>query len=159
VRRVAQAAARQAAAPAWPWSFEVGGYDRSAALTTAEQNALDALGWELRRWPHCWRDPGQGEWPVLHRLILPLATAKDHLEVQKDNEYQRRSAADAVALVLRGCATLRTSFWAWDGAAWCSASDAHRLLVLRTVQHAMGPFVRALVAQTERPYCAVLDRP
>jgi integrase len=92
--------------------------DRSAALTTAEQNALEALGWELRRWPHRWRDRGQGDWPVLHRLVLPLATAKDCLEVPEENDFQRRSAADAVALVLRGCATRRTSFWAWDAAAW-----------------------------------------
>jgi integrase len=115
---VSQAAARQAAAPAWPWSLEAAGYDRSAALTTAEQNALEALGWELRRWPHRWRDPGQGDWPTLRRLVLPLATAKDCLEVPEENDFQRRSAADAVALVLRGCATRRTGFWAWDAAAW-----------------------------------------
>ena len=78
------------------------GCDRSAALTAAEQNALEALGWELRRWPHRWRDRGQGDWSTLHRLILPLATAKDCLEVPEENDFQRRSAADAVALVLRG---------------------------------------------------------
>ena len=94
------------------------GYDRSVALTTAEQNALEALDWELRRWPHRWRGPGQGDWPALHRLVLPLATAKDRLEVPEENDFQHRSAADAVALVLRGCATRRTSFWAWDAAAW-----------------------------------------
>ncbi len=116
--RASQAAARQAADPARPWSLGAGGYDRSAALTTAEQNALEALGWELRRWPRRWRDPGQGEWPVLRRLVLPLAAARDHLEVPEENDFQRRSAADAVALVLRGCATRRASFWAWDGAAW-----------------------------------------
>ena len=70
------------------------GYDRSAALTTAEQNALDALGWELRRWPHHWRDPGDGDWPALRRLVLPLATARDRLEVPEDKDFQRRSAAD-----------------------------------------------------------------
>jgi integrase len=118
VTRVSRAAVRQAAAPAWPRSLEVVGCDRSAALTAAEQNALEALGWELRRWPHRWRDRGQGDWSTLHRLILPLATAKDCLEVPEENDFQRRSAADAVALVLRGCATRRTSFWAWDAAAW-----------------------------------------
>lgn len=116
--RVSQAAARQAAASARPWSLEVAGYDRSAALTTAEQKALEALGWELRRWPHHWHDPGQGDWPTLHRLILPLATARDRLEVPEENDFQRRSAADAVALVLRNCATRHMSFWAWDAAAW-----------------------------------------
>jgi integrase len=118
VTRVSQAVARQAAAPARPWSLERGGYDRSAALTTAEQDALEALGWELRRWPHRWRDPAQGDWPALHRLVLLLATARDRLEVPEGNDFQRRSAADAVALVLHGCAARRTSFWAWDAAAW-----------------------------------------
>jgi hypothetical protein len=115
---VSQTAAWLAAAPAWPWSVEAADYDRSAALTTAEQNALESLGWELRRWSHRWRDPGQGDWPALHRLVLPLASARDRLEVPEENDFQRRSAADAVALVLRGCATRRTSFWGWDAVAW-----------------------------------------
>jgi len=38
--------------------------------------------------------------------------------VAEENDFQRRSAADAVALVLRGCTARRTSFWAWDAAAW-----------------------------------------
>ena len=124
--RASQAAARQAAIPAWRWALETAGYDRSAALTTAEQDALEALGWELRRWPRRWRDPGQGEWPVLRRLVLPLATAKDCLEVPEENDFQRRSAANAVALVLRGCAARRTSFWAWDAAAWAEVLGPSR---------------------------------
>jgi hypothetical protein len=104
----------------------VAGCDRSAALTTAEQNALEVLGWELRRWPHRWRDRGQGDWPALHRLVLPLATARDCLEVPEENDFQRRSAADAVALVHRGCAARRTSFWAWDAAAWAEVLGPSR---------------------------------
>ena len=123
---MSRAAARQAAAPAWPRSLEVAGCDRSAALTTAEQNALEVLGWELRRWPHRWRDRGQGDWPALHRLVLPLATARDCLEVPEENDFQRRSAADAVALVHRGCAARRTSFWAWDAAAWAEVLGPSR---------------------------------
>jgi len=126
VTRVSQAVARQIMAPVRPWSLEVVGYDRSAALTMAEQNALEALGWELRRWPHCWHDPGQDDWPVLHRLVLPLAAAKDRLDVPEENDFQRRSAADAVALVLRGCAARRTSFWAWDAAAWAEVLGPSR---------------------------------
>jgi integrase-like protein len=113
-------------APARPWSLEAVGYDRSAALTTAEQNALEALGWELRRWPHRWRDPGHGDWPALRRLVLPFATARDCLEVPEDNDFQRRSAADAVALVLHGCAARRMSFWAWDAAAWAEVLGPSR---------------------------------
>jgi integrase len=107
-----------AATAAWSWPAGAVGYDRSAALTVPELDALESLGWELRRWPHHWREPGQGEWRTLHRLILPLAAAKDHLEVAEEDDFQRRSASDAVALVLRGCVTHRRNFWVWDAAAW-----------------------------------------
>jgi integrase len=121
-----QAAAPQAAAPAWAWSAEAAGYDRSPALSVSEQDALEGLGWELRRWPHRWRDPGRGEWRTLHRLVLPLATAMGHLEVPEDDGFQRRSAADAVALVLHGCAARRSTFWAWEPAIWAEVLGPSR---------------------------------
>ncbi|MFB9727616.1 hypothetical protein [Haloechinothrix salitolerans] len=42
--------------------------------------------------------------------MLPLVASKDYLDVP-DDWFHRRSAIDAVALVLRGCAAHRTSFW------------------------------------------------
>ncbi|MFI9839250.1 hypothetical protein ACIHFD_19600 [Nonomuraea sp. NPDC051941] len=115
--RASQAATEQAATPAWSWIADPG-YDRSPALTTLELDALKALGWEVRRWHRHCLDHDQGERHALQRLILPLVAAKDHLEVSVTDDFQRRSATDAVALVLRGCATYGTSFWAWDAAAW-----------------------------------------
>jgi integrase len=105
-------------APVWSWTAGADAYDRSAALTAPELDALEALGWELRRWPRHWKDPRQIEWHTLRRLIVPLAAAREHLEVPENDDFQRRSATDAVALVLRGCAARRTSFWAWDAAGW-----------------------------------------
>jgi hypothetical protein len=56
-------------APAWPWPITASRYDRSPALTAAEQAALDALGWQVRDWPQRWRDPDQPAWRALHRLV------------------------------------------------------------------------------------------
>ena len=49
--------------------------------------------------------------------MLPLAQATESLEVV-DDWFHRRSARDAVVVLLRGCATRGTSFWAWDAATW-----------------------------------------
>ncbi|MFI6369244.1 tyrosine-type recombinase/integrase [Nocardia sp. NPDC050630] len=37
-----------------------------------------------------------------------------------DDWHHRRSARDAVAVILQGCATHRLSFWAWDAADWAA---------------------------------------
>jgi hypothetical protein len=49
--------------------------------------------------------------------MLPLVRAVESLEVVGD-WFHRRSARDAVAVLLQGCATHGASFWAWDAAAW-----------------------------------------
>ena len=49
--------------------------------------------------------------------MLPLVRAVESLEVV-DDWFHRRSARDAVAVLLQGCATHGASFWAWDAAAW-----------------------------------------
>jgi hypothetical protein len=108
-----------AAAPAWVWPIDPAQYDRSPALTISEQAALDHFGWGVRQWPESWRDPDQAPWPALHRLVLPLAAAREYLDVA-DNVFHRRSATDAVALLLRGCAMHRRSFWSWDEPTWAS---------------------------------------
>jgi integrase len=48
---------------------------------------------------------------------LPLVQARECLEVAGD-WFHQRSAADAVAVLLRGCAVVGTSFWAWDAVTW-----------------------------------------
>lgn len=108
-----------AAAPTWPGPSRPARYDRSPTLTAAEQTALKHLGWDVRRWRERWRDPGLPRWRSIYRLTLPLAEASERLEVADDG-FGRRSACDAVALLLRACATHRTSFWAWDATIWAS---------------------------------------
>jgi integrase len=114
-----------AAAPAWCWPIAASQYDRAAALTVCEQAALDTLGWDVRRWPDRWRDPDDAEWWAIHRLVLPLIAAKESLDVLDDSAH-RRSVIDAVALVLRGCAGHRTSFWAWNAVAWADVLGTSR---------------------------------
>ena len=49
--------------------------------------------------------------------MLPLVRAAESLEVV-DDWFHRRSARDAVAVLLQGCATHGASFWAWDAVTW-----------------------------------------
>ena len=99
-----QVAAARVPDPGWSLKADADAYDRSAALTVPGLDALQALGWGLRRWPHHWTDPARSEWHALRRLIVPLAAAREHLEVPEENDFQRRFVTGAVALVLRGCA-------------------------------------------------------
>jgi integrase len=110
-------AAVTAAAPAWSWPVRAAQFDRSATLSIAERAALDTLGWDVRCWPEHWMDSRLWRWQAVHRLVLPLAQAVESLEVV-DDWFHRRSARDAVAVILRGCATVGASFWAWDAATW-----------------------------------------
>jgi hypothetical protein len=110
-------AAVTTAAPAWSWPVRAAQFDRSATLSIAERAALDTLGWDVRRWPEHWKDSRLRRWQAVHRLVLPLAQAVESLEVV-DDWFHHRSARDAVAVILRGCATVGASFWAWDAATW-----------------------------------------
>ncbi|MEU0939835.1 hypothetical protein [Embleya sp. NPDC005971] len=115
-----------AAAPSWSWPLSSAKYDRSGALTDLEQSSLEELGWDLRRWPDRWQDPDQAQWPAIHRLVRPLAAAQAHLDVA-EGAFHRRSSDDAVALLLRGCATQRRSFWVWDSSAWAEVLGTSRI--------------------------------
>jgi integrase len=106
-----------AAARGWCWPVHAAQFDRSVALSVGERAALKTLGWDVRCWPERWQDPGQPQWPALHRLMLPLVRAVESLEVV-DDWFHRRSARDAVAVLLQGCAIHGASFRAWDAPAW-----------------------------------------
>jgi hypothetical protein len=110
-------AAVTAAVPAWSWPVRAAQFDRSATLSVAERVALDTLGWDVRRWPEHWENSRLRQWQAVHRLVLPLAQEVESLEVV-DDWFHHRSARDAVAVILRGCATLGASFWAWDAQTW-----------------------------------------
>ncbi len=99
----------------WHWPLDPARYDRAPDLTAAERAALTRLDWDVRRWPK--RDQAQPPWTALERLIRPLADARASLILPATCEY-RRTADDAVAVVLHGCAALGTAFWAWDADDW-----------------------------------------
>jgi len=114
-RRVSPAPATPAPRAAWRWPIDLARYDRSPALTPPERATLLARNAAL----------GQGqlplpqtpEWTTLERLLRPLEDARTSLYIPPQ-AAQRRSARQAVALILCGCASTQTSFWAWSPAEW-----------------------------------------
>ena len=120
---IKEIARRWGVAPASCWPLYAAQYDGSPTLSALERSALDSLSWQVRRWPERWQDPGLLQWRVLHRLVLPLSQGMESLEVG-DDWFHRRSASDAVALLLHGCSVVEASFWAWDSATWADVLGA-----------------------------------
>ncbi|MFG1687737.1 hypothetical protein ACGFNP_46805 [Nonomuraea sp. NPDC049269] len=102
-----------AAAPGWPWPVDLAGYDRRPDLTETELEALRRLGLNLRR-RRCY-DRDHSGWPVISRLLCPLARAALWCP---DTPHHRRAITDAIGLVLLRCAEENTSFWAWSEQDW-----------------------------------------
>jgi hypothetical protein len=96
--------------------LDVTGFDRTAALSQSERDALTTLGWQLRRRRS--HDAELPEWDVIGRLLAPLDAARSELRDRPDTPLHRRSAKDAVGLVLRRCAEEETAFWGWSDDAW-----------------------------------------
>src|ERR1700677_5020800 len=82
--------------------LDVAGFDRTAALSQSERDALTSLGWQLRRRRS--HDAELPEWKVIGRLLAPLDAARSTLCDLPDTPLHRRSAKDAVGLVLHRCA-------------------------------------------------------
>jgi len=105
--------------PDWAWPLDLGRYDRSVALTSAERAALDLLGDEVRGW---WFRPGRATaerraaWTALERLLLPLRAARDALDLP--HRAQQIDASVAVGIMLRECDREGLSFWGWSPATW-----------------------------------------
>ncbi len=99
----------------WQWPVDRSNYDCSSTLTNAEHEALVALGWDIRR--RCHDDPHPSEWTAIERLVKPLDDARRSMFV-KNSRYHRRSALDAVGIILRGCAVTRRPFWVWGPSVW-----------------------------------------
>jgi integrase len=111
----AGAGASAHASSRWQWPLDLTRYDRTPVLAPAEHAALNALGWELRR-GRC-HDPHRPEWVALERLVRPLDDARQSLFIP-DDPYHRRSARDAVAIILHACASTERAFWAWNPTTW-----------------------------------------
>jgi len=117
VTAVSSAAVTEAAAaPAWPWPLDLGGFDRQSGLSAAELDALNALGLDQLR--HGDRDRSSAAWRSVRRLVEPLDDARAAVHWHPDTRHQRRFARDAAALVLRHCADQRQAFWAWSAQDW-----------------------------------------
>jgi hypothetical protein len=91
-------------------------YDRQGELTTAELNALRALGFELLRRGD--RDRSSAAWRSIRRLVTPLHAARAAMHWHPDSRRQRRFARDAAALGLTHCADQQQASWAWSAQDW-----------------------------------------
>ena len=121
--------------------LDVTGFDRTAALSQSERDALTTLGWQLRRRRS--HDAELPEWDVIGRLLAPLDAARSELRDRPDTPLHRRSAKDAVGLVLRRCAEEGTTFWGWSDDAWVKLIGEDR--------HAFARPWPGWVDQTVRP--------
>ena len=121
--------------------LDITGFDRTAALSQSERDALTTLGWQLRRRRS--HDAELPEWDVIGRLLAPLDAARSELRDRPDTPLHRRSAKDAVGLVLRRCAEEGTAFWGWSDDAWVKLIGENR--------HAFAQPWPGWVDQTVRP--------
>jgi len=129
----------------WRWPIDATRYDRSPTLTPAARAALTALGWEVRR-GRC-HDLTRPEWAALAGLVRPLDDARAALIIPA-TRYHRRCAYDAIALVLRACATRHSTYWAWDARAWVEVFGPTQRAFARTypawADGAVRPYMVAL---------------
>jgi integrase len=123
--------------------LDVSGFDRSPALSPDEQEALASLGWHLRRRRS--HDPTLSGWTAIGRLLAPLDAARLALH-RPDTALHRRSALDAVGLVLSRCAEEGAAYWGWPGEAWVRLIGEDR--------HAFERPWPGWLDQTVRPYVA-----
>ncbi|MER5927771.1 hypothetical protein [Streptomyces mirabilis] len=100
----------------WHSPIDLRRYDRSPALAKAEQRAIRELGLRnLRR--QRYHDPDAPQWTDISRLTRPLQDVDASFDVPP-TEHARRSANDAVAVVLLRCADEGRAYWDWDGKEW-----------------------------------------
>ena len=142
MRRTNQQQASPAAAhdaSKWQWPIDLSGYDRSPLLTPEEQLTLGALSAELAlgRLPN----PTTPAWVALARLIGPLDDARLSLVIPPKPAHHR-SACQAVALILHGCALTQTSFWTWDAAGWVALFGPNQRTFRSSIARGMEASVR-----------------
>jgi hypothetical protein len=127
------------AAAKWQWPIDLSGYDRSALLTPEEQLTLRALSADLAQGQL--PNPTNPAWAALARLLCPLDDARLSLVIPPKPAH-RRSACQAMALILHGCAMTQTSFWAWDATCWVAVFGPDQRTFRRTVARGMEASVR-----------------
>lgn len=122
----------------WTSPVELNGYDRSPALSQAEQEALNALAQSRHRWG----DGGvQGAIQIQHTLQRLLKPLDDALALMPGASSCKKGAT---ASLLRACHREGCVYWGWLPEAWC------RILGQSQVQYFQenGP----LASGSARPY-------
>ena len=122
--------------------LDISGFDRTAALSPDEREALTALGWQLRRRRS--HDPALPQWRSIQRLVTPLDAARLAVRDRPDTQLHRRSSLDAAGLVLSRCMEEGTAYWGWPEEAWVRLIGEDR--------HAFARPWPGWVDQTVRPY-------
>jgi integrase len=112
----ASPALAQATDRAWAWPLDTSCYDRRDELSTAEIQALEELGWLVRR--RRGHNPDLPQWRMIRRLLRPLDDAREGLGWCPDTRDHQRAVTDAIGLILRRCLEKRNSYWAWSGDDW-----------------------------------------
>lgn len=124
--------------------LDVAGFDRSPTLSPQERDALASLGWQLRR--RRGHDPTLPQWDAVTRLLRPLDAARVALHHRQDTPLHRRSAKDAIGLVLSRCVEEGAAYWGWPEETW--------VRLIGEDQHAFGRPWPGWVDPTVRPYVA-----
>ena len=96
----------------WRAPVALEAYDQTPTLTKTERQALQKLGWQLRR--RRGYDATRPEWTAVIRLLEPLDAARIVLH-HPDTGLHSRSGKDAIGLVLWRCADESTAYWGLDG--------------------------------------------
>ena len=127
----------------WRAPVALEAYDQTPTLTKTERQALQKLGWQLRR--RRGYDATRPEWTAVTRLLEPLDAARIVLH-HPDTGLHSRSGKDAIGLVLWRCADESTAYWGWTAETWVRLIGSDR--------HAFAQPWPNFIDQTVRPYLA-----
>jgi hypothetical protein len=94
------------------WAATSQEYDRSPALTSAEEEALTMLGTGVK-W---WRRHREVAWRDIQSLVKPLQNLRDSLNTRAKRATY--CADMAVAYLLHSCLREGGAYWAWDLPTW-----------------------------------------
>lgn len=124
--------------------LDISGFNRSPALSADEHRALIALDWDLRR--RRGYASHRPEWASVARLVVPLDAARLALRDLPDTRHHRRTALDAVGLVLHRCAESGSAFWGWSTEDWAGLIGRDRAAFENPWPGWLDPSVRSCVA-------------
>lgn len=102
----------------WVWPLDLDGYDRSSALTAAEENMLTRYAQAYR----CYRYGRTMEFgQTLDRLVRPLNDVLDYSGIKANHRKY------VLLFFLREMTERRRSFWGWTAEEWIDSIDRRRM--------------------------------